>query len=72
MCQELMTQHKEERERIENESWEEIDRIKEKNKEELAKIIDAGMQSKAELTIMTNLYKSSKNTKEEAIKEISE
>jgi hypothetical protein len=56
-CQQLMTSHKQEREKIENDAWEEIDRIKEKNKEELAKIIDAGMQSKAELTLMTNVYK---------------
>ena len=57
-----MTEHKEERENIENQAWEDIDRIKEKNKEELAKIIDAGMQSKAELTLMTNDYKKAKST----------
>ena len=67
-----MKQHKEEREKIENEAWEEIDRIKEKYKEELAKIIDAGMQSKAELTLMTNDYKKSKSKKEETQKDIYE
>ena len=67
-----MTAHKDERERIENSAWEEIDRIKEKNKEELAKIIDAGMQSKAELTLMTNDYKKSKSKKEETQKDIHE
>lgn len=67
-----MTCHKDEREKIENEAWEEIDRIKEKNKEELAKIIDAGMQSKAELTIMTNDYKDAKRRKEETQKDIDE
>lgn len=71
-CQELMTKHKDEREKIENEAWEEIDRIKEKNKEELAKIIDAGMQSKAELTLMTNDYKKAKSKKEETQKDIYE
>ena len=58
-----MTEHKEERENIENQAWEDIDRIKEKNKEELAKIIEAGMHSKAELTLMTNDYKKAKSKK---------
>jgi len=71
-CQSLMTGHKQEREKIENDAWEEIDRIKEKNKEELAKIIDAGMQSKAELTLMTNVYKQAKSKKEETQKDIHE
>ena len=35
-----MNAHKDEREKIENQTWEDIDRIKEKNKDELAKIID--------------------------------
>ena len=67
-----MTGHKSERENIENDAWEEIDRIKEKNKDELAKIIDAGMQSKAELTLMTNVYKQAKSKKEETQKDIHE
>jgi hypothetical protein len=62
-----MSAHKEEREKIENQTWEDIDRIKEKNKEELAKIIDAGMQSKAELTLMTNDYKKAKKNKEDTV-----
>jgi hypothetical protein len=60
-----MNDHKDERDLIENQAWEDIDRIKEKNKEELAKIIDAGMQSKADLTMMTNDYKKAKSKKEE-------
>ena len=67
-----MTGHKSERENIENDAWEEIDRINEKNKDELAKIIDAGMQSKAELTLMTNVYKQAKSKKEETQKDIHE
>jgi hypothetical protein len=67
-----MTKHKEERENIENEAWEKIDYIKEKNKEELAKIIDAGMNSKAELTLMTNDYKRAKTNKEATQKDINE
>ena len=70
--QRLMNAHKDEREKIENQTWEDIDRIKEKNKEELAKIIDAGMQSKAELTLMTNDYKKAKAKKEETQKDIHE
>lgn len=71
-CQDLMNKHKVEREEIENETWDEIDRIKEKNKEELAKIIDAGMQSKSDLTVMTNQYKEAKSKKEETQKDIHE
>jgi hypothetical protein len=67
-----MTGHKSERENIENDAWEEIDRIKEKNKEELAKIIDAGMQSKAELTLMINVHNQAKSKKEETQKDIHE
>jgi hypothetical protein len=36
----MMKDHKEMREKIENDAWDEIDQIKEKNKEELAKIIE--------------------------------
>lgn len=53
----MMKEHKEMREKIENEAWDKIDQIKEKNKEELAKIIDAGMESKANLTLVTNEFK---------------
>jgi hypothetical protein len=38
--------HQQERERIENDTWEEIDVLKDKSKEELGKIIDVGMESK--------------------------
>jgi hypothetical protein len=39
----MMKEHKDQRDRIENDAWDKIDLIKEKNKDELAKIIDAGM-----------------------------
>ena len=45
--EQMMKEHKEMREKIENEAWDNIDHIKELNKEQLAKIIDAGMESKA-------------------------
>lgn len=52
--------HQEERERIENDTWEKIDVLKDKNKEELAKIIDMGMQSKCNLTLIHNDFKKKK------------
>mmetsp|Transcript_34020 Transcript_34020/g.25111 ORF Transcript_34020/g.25111 Transcript_34020/m.25111 type:complete len:144 (+) Transcript_34020:745-1176(+) len=55
--EEMMKKHKEMRDNIENEAWDKIDQIKERNKEELAKIIDAGMESKANLTLVTNDFK---------------
>jgi len=60
----MINEHKQMREHIENDAWDKIDQIKEKNKEELAKIIDAGMESKANLTLITNDYKAAKSTKE--------
>lgn len=60
----MIREEKETRENIENEAWDRIDQIKEKNKEELAKIIDAGMESKANLTLITNDYKEAKSKKE--------
>jgi len=53
----MIKKHREMRDYIENEAWDKIDQIKEKNKEELAKIIDAGMESKANLTLVTNDFK---------------
>lgn len=67
-----MKEHKDQRDRIENDAWEKIDLIKEKNKEELAKIIDQGMQSKANLTLITNDYKEAKSKKEQLQRDIHE
>lgn len=53
----MIDAHKAERERIENETWNRIDVLKNKNKEELGKIIDKGMQSKAELTLGNNKHR---------------
>jgi hypothetical protein len=60
----MMKEHKELREKIENDAWEEIDTLKDKNKEELAKFIDAGMESKCALTMINNEYKTKKGEKE--------
>lgn len=56
----MIKSHKEERENIENETWDKIDILKDKNKEELAGIIDAGMQSKCHLTLVSNDFKKKK------------
>eukprot|EP00351_Strombidinopsis_sp_SopsisLIS2011_P003242 CAMPEP_0116883662 /NCGR_PEP_ID=MMETSP0463-20121206/16237_1 /TAXON_ID=181622 /ORGANISM="Strombidinopsis sp, Strain SopsisLIS2011" /LENGTH=57 /DNA_ID=CAMNT_0004538757 /DNA_START=2438 /DNA_END=2611 /DNA_ORIENTATION=- len=53
----MIQEHKEERETVENDAWEEIDKLKEKNKEELAKQVDAGMKAKGDLTLITNQWK---------------
>lgn len=58
--QKMMEEHKEERERIDNEAWVEIDQMREANKEALAEIIDQGMKSKADLTVITNNHKERK------------
>ena len=68
----MMKDHKDEREKIENDAWDKIDLIKERNKEELAKIIDAGMESKANLTLITNDYKEAKSKKEQLARDIHE
>ena len=60
------------RERIENEAWDEIDILKDKNKEELAKHIDAGMESKCNLTMINNEFKAKRNEKETANRQIEE
>ena len=60
----MMKDHKDQREQIENEAWENVDKIKERNKEELNKIIELGMSSKASLTLITNEYKESKSKKD--------
>ena len=65
-----MKNHKDERERIENETWDKIDILKNKNKEELAKIIDQGMQSKCNLTLVHNDFKKKQTEKEQKENEI--
>jgi len=59
-----MQEHKEEREKIESDTWDKIDVLKDKNKEELAKIIDQGMQSKCNLTLIHNDFKNKKNERD--------
>ena len=53
----MVKTHKEKREDVETRTWDEIDKIKESNKRELAKLVDAGMKMKSELTLIKNEYK---------------
>ena len=66
----MMKDHKEMREKIENDAWDKIDKIKEANKEELAKIIDAGMESKANLTLVTNDFKERRSQRDQLSRDI--
>jgi hypothetical protein len=50
--------------------WAEIDRLKEKNKVELAKIIEAGMEHKADLTKAITKYKQAEFEKKNLISDI--
>lgn len=68
----MVKEHKDEREKLENDAWNEIDRIKEQNKEELTKITEAGLKSKADLQLISNRYKEAKNRKEDHIRDIQE
>lgn len=68
----MTNQHKQERERIENETWDKIGLIKNKNKEELTKIIDQGMESKCNLTLINNNYLKRRADKEAKEHEIAD
>jgi low affinity Fe/Cu permease len=60
----MMDTHRNERETIENTTWNNIDQLRNKNKEELGKIIDDGMQAKANLTLALNLFKKKNEEKD--------
>lgn len=53
----MVKSHKEKREDVEKQTWDEIDKIKESNKRELAKLVDAGMKMKSELTLIKNEHR---------------
>ena len=50
----MIKDHKTKREKVENDTWEDIELIKEKNKEELAREIDQGMKQKSDLKLIKN------------------
>lgn len=53
----MVSQFKETRERVENETWDRIDKQKEDDKCEMATEIDRSMKQKGELTLIMNNYK---------------
>ena len=48
----MIQQHRDRREDVENNTWEEIEQLKEKNKEALVDAIDNGMKLKSDLTLI--------------------
>lgn len=68
----MVRSHKENREQVENRTWEDIEAIKEKNKQELAIEVDKGMKQKSELTLIRNNYKLREQDKENLTKKIGE
>ena len=50
----MIKEHKEKRENVENDTWEEIESIKEKNKEQLTLEVDKGMKQKSDLKLIKN------------------
>ena len=50
----MIKDHKTNREKVENETWEEIEQIKERNKEQLAREIDQGMKQRSDLKLIKN------------------
>ncbi len=66
--EQMIKSHKEERERVENQTWEEIEAIKEKNKQELAQEVDKGMKQKSELTLIRNEFRHKEQEMENLIK----
>lgn len=66
----MLAQHKIDRQKVENDKWEEIEGIKERNKEELADKIDKGMLEKASLTLIGNDFRERNNQKKGLMKDI--
>ena len=62
--EQMVRSHKEKREQVENQTWEDIEGIKEKNKNELARMVDTGMRQKSELTLIRNQYRNQEQDKE--------
>ena len=53
----MVKSHKDNREEVEQRTWEEIEDLKEKSKQELAQEVDKGMKQKSELTLIRNEYR---------------
>jgi len=70
--EQMIKSHKEERELVENQTWDKIEEIKEDNKRELAKLVDAGMKMKSDLTLIKNEYRHKEQEMEALRKKIKE
>ena len=70
--EQMVKRHKENREDVENETWENIEGIKEKNKVDLAMEVDRGMKQKSELTLIRNEYRHREQDMANLKKKISE
>ena len=55
--EQMVKDHRANREMVENRTWEKIEDIKEKNKQKLAIEVDRGMKQKSELTLIRNNFK---------------
>ncbi len=56
----IRQQNLEERDVHDDETWEKIDKLKDRNKDELARIIEAGMQHKSDLTLTVQAFQVAK------------
>jgi hypothetical protein len=62
--EQMVSQFKETRERVENETWDRIDKQKEDDKTEMATEIDRSMKQKGELTLIMNNFKDLRTQKD--------
>jgi formyltetrahydrofolate hydrolase len=58
--EQMITQHKVLREKVENDAWDYIERLKEKQSQELASEVDKGMKQKSELSLILTKFKNEK------------
>ena len=70
--EQMVSQFKETRERVENETWDRIDRQKEDDKQEMATEIDRSMKQKGELTLIMNNFKDLRQQRDFQLSTISE
>lgn len=59
----MITQHKQARDKFEQDIWDSIDQLKEESKEILAKAVDNGMKQKGDLTLINNQFNKEKAEK---------
>lgn len=67
----MVSQFRETREHVENETWDKIDKQKEDDKREMATEIDRSMKQKGELTLIMNNFKDLRTVRNEQLDTIS-